>query len=204
MNRIDFSSSALRMSIPFLLRGFEGNIQVRYEANTNPEGWGFGLLNLPFDLEPVKGFPVCEAKVEYGGPGYYATMGWIQLVTVNETLSGETWTAIDQTPNQHGLELPFMDFGQKPTMFDAPGPNPPRSDEIWLAETFLAVCPDVGRTRTVEAIAGFSWGYCLEQMRPTLLPVEICSLEHWNRHLPYLKETFPSWAFFPSAYGETL
>ena len=192
------------LTIPFSLHGFLGRVVVHYEANTKPQGWGFELLNLPFALELIKGFPVCEAKIEYGGPGYYATMGWIQLVTVDDALSGETWTAIDQMPNQHGLELPFTPFGEKPTMFDAPGPNPPRSDETWLAETFLAICPDVARTRTVEAIAGFSWGYRLEKSRPTLLPAKTCSSERWNHHLPYLKETFPSWTFLPSAYGETL
>ena len=203
MKRAGFSPSALRLKIPSVLRGFDGQVSVHYEANTDPQAWGFGLLTLPFDLELVKGFPVCEAFTEYAGPGYYATMGWIQLVTVKETLSGEMWTAVDQMPNQHGLELPFVEFGQRPTMFDAPGPNPPRSGETWLAETFLAICPDVGRTRTVQAIAGFSWGYRLEQMRPTLLPVEICSSERWNEHLIYLKETFPSWTFLSSAYGET-
>ncbi len=196
-----FSSPAL--TIPFDLRGFPGHIAVRCETNTHPQQWGFGLLNLPFDLGLIEGFPVCEAKIEYAGPGYYATMGWIQLITVKETLSRETWTAVDQMPNQHGLELPFSFFGDRPTMFDAPGPNPPRSDETWLAETFLAICPDIGRTRTAQAIAGFSWGYRLEQMRPTLLPVEICSSERWNEHLTYLKETFPSWTFLSSAYGET-
>ncbi len=204
MRQIGFSPSVLCLTILFTLRGFDGRVLVRYEENTDPQGWGFGLLNLPFDLELVRGFPVCEVEIEYEGPGYYATMGRIQLVTVNETLSGETWTAIDQMPNQHGLELPFTEFGQKPTMFDAPGPNPPRSDETWLAETFLAICPDVGRTRTVETITGFSWGYRLEQMQPTLLPVEACSSECWNQHLPYLKETFPSWTFLPSAYSKTL
>jgi len=198
-----FSPPAIHLTISFTLRGFDGQVFVQYEENTDPQSWGFELLNLPFDLELINGFPVCEAKLEYAGSGYYATMGWIQLVTVKETLSGETWTAVDQMPNQHGLELPFSFFGDRPTMFDAPGPNPPRSDETWLAETFLAVCPDVARTRTIEAAAGFSWGYRLEQMRPTLLPVEICASDRWNYHLPYLKETFPSWTFLASAYGDS-
>lgn len=115
------------------------------------------MLNLPFDLNLVRGFPVCEARVEFPGSGYYACMGWLQLVTV-ETEMGETRIAIDQVPNQHGLEWPFSDFGQRPTMFDAPVPNPPRRGEIWLAETFPVACPDVARTRTVEVVTGYRWG----------------------------------------------
>ncbi len=183
------------LNIPFTLRGFEGVVAVSYGPNTDPEGWGFGLLDLPFDLELVRGFPVCEARVQFSGPGYYAVMGWLQLITVSET-SGETWVSVDLAPNVHDLELP-CDFGHQPTMFDAPGPNPPRTDETWLAETFLVACPDVARTRAVEVVTGFSWGYRLEKLKPTLLPAEVLSKTRWNDHLTYLRGTFPSWTFAP-------
>ncbi len=123
-------------------------------------------------------------------------MGWLSLITV-ET-EGETRVVISQVPNQHGLELPFCDFGHLPTMFDAPGPNPPRADETWLAETFLFPCPDVARTRTVEVVTGFRWGYRLERLKPTLLPAEVLSKTRWNDHLAYLREAFPSWTFVHS------
>lgn len=42
------------------------------------------------------------------------------------------------------------------TLFDAPGPKLPRSDETWLAESFLAACPDVARSKRVQGVAGFS------------------------------------------------
>ena len=183
------------LTLPFDLRGYSGKVTVFYGVNEDPEYWGFGLLNLPFSLESIRGFPICDARVEFSGSGYYGFMGWIQLITVQETDTGEVWVSVDQMPNQHGLELPFAEFGYLPTMFDAPGPNPPRSDETWLAETFLVACPDVARTREVEAIAGFSWGYILERMKPTVTPLEPLPLQRWNDHRSYLHETFPTWTF---------
>lgn len=186
------------LTIPFTLRGFKGAVTVRYGPNTDPEGWGFGLLDLPFDLELVRGFPVCEARIKFSRPGYYAFMGWLQLVTAEETQTGETWVSVDTAPNVHDLEVPFSDFGHLPTMFDAPGPNPPRTDETWLAETFLVACPDVARTRTIGVVSGFHWGYRIESLKPTLLPAEVLTLNRWNDHLSYLSATFPSWTFVPS------
>ena len=183
------------LTLPFDLRGCSGKVTVFYGVNEDPEYWGFGLLNLPFPLESIRGFPVCDARVEFSGPGYYGFMGWIQLVTIRDANTNEVSVSIDQMPNQHGLELPFAEFGYLPTMFDAPGPNPPRSDETWLAETFLVACPDVARTRTVEVVTGFSWGYELEAMKATSLPAQGLELAAWNKHLPYLKQTFPSWTF---------
>ena len=183
------------LTLPFDLRGYSGKVTVFYGVNEDPEYWGFGFLNLPFPLEFIKGFPVCEARIDYEGQGYTATMGWIQLITVKDRATSETWVAIDQMPNQDGIDVPFTPFGHLPTMFDAPGPNPPRSDETWLAETFLVACPDVARTRTVEVVTGFSWGYELEAMKATSLPAQGLELAAWNKHLPYLKQTFPSWTF---------
>jgi hypothetical protein len=186
------------LRLPFRLRGFEGRVEVFCEANHDPRGLGFGLLELPFALERVKGFPVCRAEVGYAGSGYHAVMGWIQLVSVREA-SGRSWTEVDLMPNHRDLETPFAAFGYLPTLFDAPGPNPPRSDETWLAESFLAACPDVARSKRVQGVAGFSWGYSLEAARPSLLEVAPLGPERWLAHLPHLEARFPSWTFLPAS-----
>lgn len=190
------------LTIPFRLRGFDGHVTVRYGANDDPASWGFDLLRLPFEIARVRGFPVCEAEIAYGGTGYRAFMGWIQVITVTphdtDSMPAASWTAIDLLPVQAPDETPFTVFGSAPTFFDAPGPNPPRSDETWLAETFLAIVPDVARSRQIAALLGFSWGYALRAGQPTLLAAAMLGAEDWNKHLAYLGQHFPSWRFEPN------
>jgi hypothetical protein len=185
------------LQLPLRLRGHDGRVDVYYGENQDPSRWGFDLLNLPFDIELTRGFPTCEARVMYPIPGYRAAMGWIQLVTVRDAATGEESTSIDVFPNASQTESPFAVFGFAPTMIDAPGPNPPRANETWTAETFLAVCPDVARSRRAAALLGFRWGYTLRDMRATPFAAEQTGPEAWNGHLEYLREQFPTWEFVP-------
>ncbi len=82
-----------------------------------------------------------------------------------------------------------------PEVFDAPGPNPPRTDETWTAYTFLTFCPDIGRTRHVAALLGVRWGYVLKSGKPTLQPVEVVDATAWDKVLPSLKKAYPDWYF---------
>lgn len=182
--------------LPFHLRGSAGRVAVFYEANTDPARWGFPLLALPFDVMFAAGFPVCQAVIEYAGEGYHAVMGWLQVVCVTDH-AGHTDVSVDIAPVHAQSDTPFIAYGSLPTLFDAPGPNPPRSDETWLAESFLAIMPDVARSRRVQALLGFRWGYELTAMRPTLLPLQVASEDEWQRCASILRERYPGWDFAP-------
>jgi hypothetical protein len=110
-----------------------------------------------------------------------------------------TSISVDQPPNHWDIDVPFMEFGYLPTLFDAPGPNPPRANETWLAETFLVYCPDIARTRIVAELLGFQWGYRLNQINPTLLPIEPVPPSRWEAHRLFLSQQYPSWEFQSSA-----
>jgi hypothetical protein len=183
--------------LPFRLRGFAGVVEVFYDTNRDAAHWGFELLNLPFASALTEGFPVCRAEVGYAGPGYRATMGWIQIVTVRDAATGRESSSLDLLPIMEEAASPFATFGHAPTLFDAPGPNPPRQNEMWTAESYLAICPDVARTRKVAALLGFRWGYELRAMRATPFAVAPCAGRDWDRHLPLLRGDYPAWAFAP-------
>ncbi len=86
-------------------------------------------------------------------------------------------------------------FGYRPTLYDAPGPNPSRANERWMADSFLAVCGGVARERTVVPVAGFRWGYDLDDGVPSpFLPTQIGQWE-WVSVGKTLWESFPTWAF---------
>jgi hypothetical protein len=186
--------------LPFRVRGYDGRVSVFYETNHDPARWGFQHLDLPFDIALAGGFPVCRAVVDYAGDGYHAVMGWIQVVTV--TNAGGARASVDVFPMHRESDTPFAEFGERPTLFDAPGPNPPRGDETWVAESFLAVVPDVARSRRVRAVLGFRWGYELRGMRATPLPVEVAGEAGWRRCLDTLRRDYPTWAFAPHFHAE--
>lgn len=185
------------LTIPFALRGYRGDVAIVYRPNRDPTRIGFDLLGLPFDPKKTIGFPTFDATVRYDGSGYRAFLGWIQIVTVRDAKSGQEDTSIDQLPLLRSSDTPFMEFGPAPRAFDAPGPNPPRTDERWTAYTFLVYCPDVGRTRRVVPLVAVRWGYALDGGKPTPFAAERVALTEWERLLPVLRERYPSWLFSP-------
>jgi hypothetical protein len=189
------------LRLPFQLRGRTGTVSIAYDVNHDPARWGFDLLRLPFPVDRTIGFPVFEARVLYSGEGYTAVMGWIQVVTVHPAAGGADDTSVDQIPVLRESDTPFFVLGNEPTAFDAPGPNPPRTDETWTAFTFLVACPDVGRTRRVEALLGVRWGYTLVAGKPTPFPVAVVSADAWDRVVPTLRERYPNWEFL-TGFGE--
>lgn len=181
---------------PFHLRGYDGSVSVFYGITRDPRHTGFDLLNLPFDLALTKGYPTLHAAVEYGGPGYRAHMGWIQLITNRDPATGASIVSIDLMPIQENEDSPFVCYGSAPNLFDAPA-NPDHETEDWVADTFLVTCPDIGRTRRIAALLGFRWGYALRQRHAAPLPLEIPGAEAWDSHLLTLRGRFPSWEFLP-------
>ena len=188
------SFGAPALALPFHLRGYDGAAHVYYTANDAPDAWGFDLLNLPFALDLARGYPVCQAEIEYGGAGYRALMGWIQLITNRDPATEATETSMDLAPIFQGVDSPFVEFGPAPTFFDAPA-NPDHESEDWIADTFLAICPDIARTPRIVALLGFRWGYQLRHRQPTPLPVEPLAAATWDAHLPLLRREYPRWTF---------
>lgn len=185
----------INIVIPFHLRGIDGVVSVDYRANTDSSQWGFDWLHLPFDHKLTQGFPVFRASVEYKAAGYQAFMGWIQIVTVHDFDTGNVNISIDQAPIFWGADSPFCDFGYKPTLFDAPGPNPPRSNESWTAHSFLVYCSDVARTRKVHFLIALQWGYVLEHGKVRISDLLIGSKEDWDSHVSFIINKYPNRSF---------
>jgi hypothetical protein len=82
-------------------------------------------------------------------------MGWLQLVSIQETGAEHITTFLDTWPNLSDTDMPFAGFGYLPTLFDAPSPDPALRDQTWQAETFLIACPDVFFSRKIVEVIGF-------------------------------------------------
>jgi hypothetical protein len=176
-------------SIPFDTRGHRGLISVRIVPNDDPWASGHQLVVPDLDAKAFRGFPMCTASLRYHGHGIAAIMGWIQVIT--REFDGNV--SVDLAPNLDHTD-PFYTYGYLPTFFDAPA-NPDHPDGTWRADTFLVVVPDVIHSRTVESIAGFTWGYRLESGRPTLLDVTPGSATGWSGHNAVLTKSHPTWTF---------
>jgi len=182
------------LTIPFYLRDYPGSVAVYYGVNQNPQHWGFHL----FGREGAAGYPICQAIIDFAGPGYYAFMGWLQLVSIQEAEAEHATIFLDTWPNLFDADVPFAEFGYLPTLFDAPSPDPALDDQTWQAESFLVVCPDVFFSRKIIEVVGFRWGYTIEQAKPTIRPVEVLPQARWNQHLSFLRKRLPSWEFLSS------
>jgi hypothetical protein len=145
------------LTIPFRLRGVDGNVVVAYRRNDDPERWGFQYLALPFDIGSARGFPVVEASVDYAAEGYAALLSWIQVVRMWIADASEPETICDVPPQMRGTGMPFFSFGVLPALFDAPVIIEPRVK--WRAVAFLTATPDVAMTKVIEQVCGFEWGY---------------------------------------------
>ncbi len=185
-----FGSSTL--TIPFRLRGFPGEVVVYYTVNESPALWGFDLLHLPFDVNETIGFPVFLATTRYDGSGYRAVMGWSQVLTITPHDGTKPLFAIDHAPADGDKRSPAA-FSYLPSLFDAPGPNPPRNNERWEAESYLLVCPDVARSRRVMPILGVRWGYDLVQRSLSILPLTPLDETDWRRVVPLYRSECPAW-----------
>ncbi len=123
--------SAPTLTIPFRIRREEGRSLSYYTVNDNTTLWGFDFLCLPFDFELTKGFPVFLARTDFPTAGYQGVAGWLQLVQVSSHVGDIRDIALDMDERHYPATLSF-----RPSLFDAPGPNPPREHEIWEAETY--------------------------------------------------------------------
>lgn len=193
-------------TFPFQLRGAAGSVTVTFEANEDPQRWGYGTLGLTWPSELAKGLPVLNARTTCSLDGYAAIMGWIQIVRIDVLESSQPLAdGVDKAPAGHhewvdgppqlrGLGVPFTSFGKCPTLFDAPAST--ESDTTFLADSFLTGSPDAVISRASFPILGIRWGYSTragqlhELHEPTVLEGS-----PWAEALPLLRETFPEWQF---------
>jgi hypothetical protein len=147
------------MRIEFSLHGLAGTVAVEHQINDDPAAVGFGLLGLDFEPDEPTGFPVIEANVQYEGRGYKACMGWLQVVRYTAPEDGDVFM-VDTAPQFRGIEgldFPFVTWGVRPTLFDAPATGKASVD--WWADAFLVASPDALMTPTIQPLCAFRWGY---------------------------------------------
>jgi hypothetical protein len=195
-------------TVSFSLRGNAGSVALDYAANRDPERWGYGILGLPWPSTLAEGLPVLEATVNYEAEGYESVMGWIQVVRIHVSTASEPLAAgsesapagdhawVDVPPSLRGLGLPFVSFGPRPTLFDAPAST--ESRVRFVADSFLTASPDGLITRSSRPCLGLRWGYSTLETAPSdaeILPVSELGIDAWSEALPMLEEQFPDWTF---------
>ena len=184
----------MEASLSFMLRERSGNVTIRVEPNRGPEDLGHPLVAVGYDRGRFVGFPVVEAVVSYEGAGWRAWMGWLQVI---ERVDDDGTVAVDVDVPLCGVDSPLYTFGYRPTFFDAPA-NPDHPNGRWNAYAFLVAVPDVVRSKVLQPINGFHWGYRLlggepvELFEPTPLSVGM-----WDALRELLATSFPSWSFLP-------
>jgi len=197
--------------IPFTLNDRPGRVAVTYGPNRDPVAAGFDALpGIHFHLDLCLGYPVMHAQIEsYAGSGYRTLCGWIQIVTRECYAKGDTERtnllrscSVDLTPSMYGAGIPWVTFGNLPSIYDAPCLNLGDNAELtWIADTFLTTIPLRSREAEIEWLLGFRWGYREYDPasgRPVeLLPVQVTDGQAWNQHLDFLRREFGSWRFGP-------
>lgn len=193
-------------AFPFRLRGIDGSVDVQYGPNQDPERWGYAVLGLPWPMQLAEGLPVLEVAVRYPADGYAAAMGWIQVVRISVSEASESLVPggekappgehawVDGPPQLKGLGVPFVSFGVRPALFDAPAST--ESDIRFVADSFLTASPDAVLSRVSQPCLGLRWGYATKAGRPAeLLPPNALDVADWRHALPLLEEEFPDWTF---------
>ena len=185
-----------RSVIPFELRDLPGEIHVALEANEYPTRLGCGLLTGEVPAAAAIGFPVCTATIRYDLDGYAAMLGWIQLVRCTDGVQSGASFELDPLALFRDVEMPYAFFGVKPTLFDAPF-RAARADLIWQAHSFLCFSPDAIMGKRVHAVAGFGWGFWLQDGHFFFHGPTALTPDDWNLHLPLLSTTYSRWQFRP-------
>jgi hypothetical protein len=176
----------------FELRGVPGTVTVRYGTNDGPRRWGYDVLDLPYDFERSRGFPVVEASVEHPAEGYAAVMGWIQVARYRESGADEE-VIVDVAPQLRGSGVPWFSFGVRPAFFDAPSTT--ADDATFRFDAFLAVSPDAVMTPVAERLCGFSWGCDVVGGMPASTPLTPAGAERWEANRPAVAAACPDWTF---------
>ena len=195
-------------SIPFTLRGYNGNVVVYYGVNDDPVKAGMDSipgLNQVLDL--TYGYPVIHARIqEYAGSGYRTFCGWLQIITSayfdsqdGKLIQTNKVFSVDIAPTFGEADVPFFSSGFMPELFDAPCLNLGNHTELhWTADAFLVSIPIKSREEGITRLLGFRWGYRennIPDQKPEPFPLEITDAQTWTDHLPFLQKQYPKWKF---------
>jgi hypothetical protein len=164
---------------------------VSAEVSRNQDPAHFGCP------EFARGFPVCRATIDPPGRGYADFLGWVQLVESTDLAREfriDPFEPLGTDPTH-----PFCFYGFAPTLFDAPHRDH-REDTDWVAHSFLCgLGPEPLRPPgEVDLVLGFSWGFRIRAGEIEVVAAAPLDPGAWDRHLPYLRETFPRWSFRPA------
>lgn len=187
----------MTLTLDFVLHGHPGTVSVTHHLNRDPTGVGFDLLGIDFDGVDLSGFPVVEATTHYEPEGYRAIMGWIQVVRYTSPGDGSLFI-VDTAPQFKaipGMDFPFLSWGIRPTLFDAPAIAEVSVD--WWADAFLVASPDALMTPVITPLAAFRWGYEISadgvvKSRP---PRPRNTAEAWAEVRPEIQSRHPAWTF---------
>ncbi|MEW9677870.1 hypothetical protein ABRT01_17170 [Lentibacillus sp. L22] len=180
--------------LAFFTRNYSGKVNIKYGINKDPKFWGFLSLDLPFDIEIAKNFPVCEASVSYNGKGYNSVFGWIQTVDMDIKDDNYQSSFVDVGALFKGIDMPFFSFGNNPTLFDAPCMINV-SNVNWTAQSFLVAVGNIIRTTNVYYVIGFEWGYEVIDDVPQIKPIKQLKMKDWNTKVDFLNREYSSWNF---------
>lgn len=183
------------LTLPFVLHGARGQVLVQLGANVEPDELGGHLLAPGTPDAAAAGFPVCQARIEYEREGYFAAMGWVQLVRSTDGHRPDDFE-LDPLALFRGVDTPYAFFGIRPSLFDAPSRDS-RAAMSWQARSFLCASPDLVMSRTALPICAFSWGFAITEdgNEPLLVAPQQLSLDAWQEHLRLLERSHPTWRF---------
>jgi hypothetical protein len=178
--------------VPFTARGIDGTVTVTVEENSEPARVG--------STDWATGFPMCTASIEWDATGYNALLGWVQVVGMRDPQGDATrhWVT-DPLEVYDGLNTPFGFYGLSPTLFDAPARRDRTRSLDWLAESFLCAAPSSPMAREAQPVAGFSWGFVLNEGTVAVAEPKPLSPDAWTRHVDLLRSNHPGW-IFPSTH----
>lgn len=174
--------------LPFTAREQDGVLKVAVAPNEEPASVGSAAW--------ASDFPICEASIEWEAQGYRALLGWVQLVGMRApgNPAPRHWVA-DPLEVYEGLNTPFGFYGVRPLLFDAPARSDRSQPLDWCAESYLCVAPSRPMAREAKPVAGFSWGFLLDDGEISTVDPLPLDLEVWSRHLELLQSTYPGWTF---------
>jgi hypothetical protein len=110
--------------------------------------------------------------------------GWTQLVCFTDGASGGF--EMDPIAIYQQIPTPFAWFGIRPELFDAQA-RESRYDLDRQAHSFLCISPDAVITRRVRAVAGFSWGFTINDQTITIAAPQVLGPQAWDSHLGLLR-----------------
>lgn len=191
----------MALTLDFVLHGQPGTVSVTHHRNDDPVGVGFDLLGIDFGDVDLTRFPVVQATTHYEGEGYRALMGWLQVVRYTAPDDGDVFM-VDTAPQFRGIpamDFPFLSWGTRPTLFDAPAIDGVSVD--WWADAFLVASPDALMTPVISPLCAFRWGYQVDEVGTVTIrpPAVRKPVEAWAEIRDRVQQLHPGWVLQPSA-----